>query len=534
MNRNILFAVVIIALLATSAAVSIAPATPSSLERSTTPQQSKAPVITIPATMKYEINGTLLAWIDLSGYALLNTNINQFKSLNITIREFYIGIKVTVSCTNITVDSITGVGSATVNVTARLVGRMNIYVNLNGTQVTTFIDNVDEYDSLAWNAKWFVPWGDTKNFTAPIPVIGPEQANSSTANPDPLKIVFTSANVTSDSIQYATIRHVQWDFSDWMRNKLQSALDQLWGSVGSVIPPEILSNLLGGFNVVRSIGKIDLWLANATVGATPVRNVLLMAGGLINLLVRWSLLGSGSFAASIPHIGSFNVDYDVNLAAEGGLIFALSVTSDYYRTHNLIGDNKINTFTVKVPENGTLTWKKIGVIVYYGSPAHNIEVTGGTSWGYYQYPTGDDKLFFVDYGWDGVPDFATNGTGDPTQINVGNVTGTTHSGTRWTVNLDKATGWIYFDLNVPHGYTVRSITKDGSALGTTQYWVENGVLYVCDDPTSSYVIDFVSGAPGGAELTLFIYVGIAAVALIAVAAFVFMRRRSVSSTVTVK
>jgi LPXTG-motif cell wall-anchored protein len=59
-------------------------------------------------------------------------------------------------------------------------------------------------------------------------------------------------------------------------------------------------------------------------------------------------------------------------------------------------------------------------------------------------------------------------------------------------------------------------------------------LYVCDDPTSSYVIDFVSGAPGGAELTLFIYVGIAAVALIAVAAFVFMRRRSVSSTVTVK
>jgi hypothetical protein len=194
----------------------------------------------------------------------------------------------------------------------------------------------------------------------------------------------------------------------------------------------------------------------------------------------------------------------------------------------------MNTLTVLVPQNATLVRKNVTVIVYYGSPPHGCDVTGGASRG--NFTVGGQVLFFVDYGWNGTPDFLTNGTTADQLTNAhGTVTG---SGNTRTVTLSKGGSWIYFDLDIS-GYTVKDVKRnDGVTLNVTQYWTYNGttgnkMLYVVDDPAYQYTVELIGGPGGGLTTTLLLGIGV--VAVIAVLALVVLvRRRSSSSGVSVK
>jgi hypothetical protein len=175
--------------------------------------------------------------------------------------------------------------------------------------------------------------------------------------------------------------------------------------------------------------------------------------------------------------------------------------------------------------------RNVTVIVYFGSPAHGIDVTAGGQRG--NTTAGGGTLFFVDYGWDGVPDFETDG-GSMTQL--GNATGTvTGTGTSRTVTITKGSGtWVYFNLDIT-GYGIKDVKRnDGVTLNATQYWVNNGVLYVCDDPAYSYTVELIGGAGGGLSTGTLLLVGGAAAVIVIVALVVVMRRRSGSSGVSVK
>jgi hypothetical protein len=197
-----------------------------------------------------------------------------------------------------------------------------------------------------------------------------------------------------------------------------------------------------------------------------------------------------------------------------------------------------NNFTILVPENATLVRRKVGVIFYYNtgsSTASGIDVTGGKSWG--NKTVDGQVLFFVDYGWTGVPDFATNGTGQPATISndTSTVSGTGYTRTV-TIGNKSAGSWIYFNLDVT-GYTVKSITRsDGTTLNVTQYWAYNDslgnkMLYVCDDPAYSYNVQFVGSS--GPSMTILL--GAAVIVVIAMlGVVVYLRRRSGSSGVSVK
>jgi hypothetical protein len=354
-----------------------------------------------------------------------------------------------------------------------------------------------------------------------------------TGSPDPLNVNFdTTHNSSWLGTQY-TVNHRVWDFSAWLKTRVQSGLDEVWGKVMAHVPQSI-PGLQGGFNVVKAVGRVELW---KTSGTTP-DNILLAASGIIDLLIDWSLVGHGSATIS-PSGHTYTLTYDVHFAAEIGLQLALLVNSNWQVETAASGGNyTMNTLTVLVPQNATLVRKNVTVIVYFGSPAHGCDVTGGVSRG--NSTVGGQVLFFVDYGWDGTPDFRTDGT---TASQLPNAHGTaTGSGNTRTVSLNKATGdWIYFNLDIS-GYTVKDVKRnDGVTLNGTQYWAYNGslgssMLYVVDDPAYQYTVELIGGSTGGlGGLGTSTIIIIGAVAVIAVLALVFIvRRRSGSSGVSVK
>lgn len=526
MNRKAIFAALFIAIMVMSATyASPAAAIP---QRSSTPNSNLAPALTLVPSLNYTIDGTLIAYVDASGYLLVTTNFQALKSINVTIRQLYLGIKITVSCNKITVDPTTGKGGANVNVTADLTAKVNLYASIGSSNYSKIVGIGKHYTTLL-RSTFFVPFGTNKSFTGLFPSFGPEQTDSSTAKADPLQIHFANNNVTSDGIQYSTIRHTQWDFSKWMEQKVNSTLNSIWGNVASNVST-VIPGIQGGFNVVTSVGRVDIWKGNGTdVNSNPVNDILLAASALINLLVKFSVVGQGTF--SFTALGqSYSANYNLNFHATFGLYFALTVTTEYFSTHNLLGNNEINTFTIIVPENATLVKRNVTVIVYFGSPAHGIDVTAGGQRG--NTTAGGARLFFVDYGWDGTPDFATDGTN---MIPLSNATGTVSgAGTTRTVTITKGTGaWVYFNLDVT-GYGIKDVKRnDGVTLNATQYWTNNGVLYVCDDPAYTYTVDLIGAPTGGLPMTTIIIIGAIAVVIV-LAAIIVLRKRSSSSGVSVK
>jgi hypothetical protein len=528
LNRRIFFAALFIAIMAMSATyASPAAATANS---SLAPQRNTAPfTLTLPPSMNYTIDGTLIAYVDASGYLLVTTNIPGFESINVTIRELYLGIKITVFCNKIQVNATTGKGGADVNVIADLTGRVNLYASIGNNNVSK-IDSINKHHSELLRSSFFVPYGTNKTLTGLFPSFGPEETDSSTASADPLKINFTNQNVTSDGIQYSTVRHIQWDFSTWMEQKVNNTLNGLWSNFASDASAYI-PGLQGGFNVVTSVGRVDIWKGNGTdVHSNPVNDILLAASELINLLVKFSIVGQGTMNLNVQN-HNYSATYNINFHATFGLYFALTVTTDYFRTNNILGNNTIKTFLIQVPENSTLVWRNVTVIVYFGSPAHRVDVTAGGQRG--NTTAGGGTLFFVDYGWDGVPDFATDGVG---MTQLGNATGTvTGTGTSRTVTITKGSGtWVYFNLDIT-GYGIKDVKRDdGVTLNATQYWVNNGMLYVCDDPAYSYTVELIGGAAGGLSTGTLLLVGGAAAVIVIVALVVVMRRRSGTAGVSVK
>jgi hypothetical protein len=397
-----------------------------------------------------------------------------------------------------------------------------------GTHSESKIDSVHKHFSDNWTASFFIPYGtNNKTFTGLFPSFGPEQTDSSTAKADPLKINFTNQNVTTGGIQHPTVHHIQWDFSKWMEQKVNNTLNGIWSNFATNASAYI-PGLQGGFNVVTSVGRVDIWKGNGTdVHSNPVNDILLAASELINLLVKFSIVGQGTL-----NLQNYSATYNLNFHATFGLYLALTVTTDYFRTHNILGDNTIKTFLIQVPENATLVWRNVTVIVYFGSPeAHGIDVTAGGQRG--NTTAGGGMLFFVDYGWDGAPDFATDGT---SMTQLANATGTVSgTGTTRTVTVTKGAGtWVYFNLDVT-GYGIKDVKRnDGVTLNATQYWVNNGVIYVCDDPAYSYTVELIGGAAGGLSTGTLLLVSGAAAVIVIVALVVVMRRRSVASGVSVK
>jgi hypothetical protein len=481
-------------------------------------------------SLNYTIDGTLIAYVDASGYLLVTTNIQGLNTINITIRQLYLGIKITVSCSHINVNWTSETGSANVNVTADLVGKVNLYASIGSNNNYSKIEAFSKHYSENLNSTFFIPVGTSRTFTGLFPTFGSADTDNSTAQANPLQLRFADNNVTSDGIEYTTIHHTQWDFGNWMQQKVNSTLNDIWGKFASNAS-KYIPGIQGGFNVVTSVGRIDIWKGNGTdtLGA-PVYNILLAASALINLLVKFSVVGKGTLNLSIQGT-KYTANYNLNFQATFGLYFALTVTTDYFRTHNLLGNNVINTFTITVPENATLVERNVTVIVYFGSPtADAIDVTAGGQRGNATY--NGARLFFIDYGWTGVPTFATDGT-NLYQLN--NATGTvTGTGTTRIVTVTKASGtWIYFDLDVT-GYGVKDVKRsDGVTLNSTQYWTNNGALYVCDDPAYSYTVDLIGAQSSGFTIqTLLLIAGV--IAVIAIIAVVYIRRRSGSSGVSVK
>nr|MDO8099577.1 hypothetical protein [Candidatus Njordarchaeota archaeon] len=547
MKNRVFLTAIFIAVLATSVTfVSPSTATPySSPAATTSPQRENAPIgLTIPTNnVTYEVNGTFYAWVNVTSFEIFvnATNLPGFSSVNITVPEFYIGIRISVGAKNVTfsinsTDPTKSYVQGTVDVNVQVTGRAKVYFNVTSGP-PTFDSSFTNTASGSWTGKWFIPWGTTKNFTMPFPFfdLDPSAPNATTADAD-AGIKFTNANLTSSDTSW-TVTHTQWDFSAWLRNKVNSTLNGLAGEAMQQILAAGIPGISMGFTVPTSVGMVDLWKANATTPDTEIPNVLLMASGLINLLVRYYLVGHGTFSGNIGGTIA-SVTYDINVGADFGMFFSLIVASDL--GHQVLNNYEINTFLVQVPENATLTWRKIGVIVYYGSPAHDCDVTGGESQGYWSYPDGEHKLFFVDYGWDGTPDFATNGSA---QVAIGHptatITGTTFP---FTVQLDKsASGWIYFSLQLPSGTSESDITvkrTDGATTTTvnsTQYWIDpnSHILYVCDDPTYRYTVELIGGA-GTSLLTMMVLAGAIAVVVFAVALVVLKRRGAKPTNVSIK
>jgi hypothetical protein len=484
--------------------------------------------LAIPSSLTYDVNGTLIAWINVTGHAVITSNFPGVSYFNFTIKQLYAMARLSAELSNIIINTSTGVVTGTLDVNARVVVKIEVYVN--STIPTTYF--LDHMVTEHWPVRWMIPWGSTRNFTIPWASfsLDPTAPGSTAAATVPIR--FVDANKTMWSTDY-TVDHVQWDFSSWLRNKIQSGLNEVWGKVLGVLQNANIPGFQGGFNVVRCKGQVDVW---KTSGTSP-DNVLLMASGVIDLLIDFSVVGNGHVSFTYNY-NSYTLNYDVNFFAEFGLYFALAVTSNWQvLTADSGGHYSYNEFTVQVPDNATLVWRKVGVIVYYGTPAHGIGVTGGTSWGNSTF--GGRTLFFVDYGWDGVPDFATNGTGQPAHLP--DETGTTSgSGTTRTVNLKTkgTTGtWIYFKLDTT-GYAVNSVKRsDGVTLNATQYWVftdglGNGMLYVCDDPAYSYTVELTPLTAGGLPMSLLLIGAVAVVAV--VAGLLVLTRRKSSSSVSIK
>jgi len=536
LNNRVFLAAIFIAVLATSATfVSPSIATPySSPAATTSPQRENAPdVLTIPTNnVTYEVNGTFYAWVNVTSFNIVvsASGLPGFNSINITVPEFYIGIRISVGAKNIIfnlTDPENAYVQGDVSVNAEVTGRAKVYFNVTSGPPTSE-GSFYHTASRNWTGRWFIPWGTTKNFTMPFPFfdLDPELPDSTPANAS-AGIKFTNENLTSSDTSW-TVTHTSWNFSTWLQNKVNSTLNGLAGDAMAQILAAGIPGISMGFTVPTSVGMVDLWKANATKDGTTIPNVLLMAGALVNLLVKYYLVGHGTFTGSIGGTTA-SVTYDIGVGADFGMFFSLIVASSL--GHQVLSNYEINTFLVQVPENATLTWRKIGVIVYYGSPAHGCDVTGGVAQGTAS-TGGGGTLFFVDYGWDGTPDFAANGTyGALTDyVPIGHPTATV-SGTTFpfTVTLDKTPGeWLYFSLPLPSGTNESSIIvkrQDGSTVNSTQYWIQGNVLYVCDDPTYTYTVQLVSGAGLGAGLTTFLIVGAAAVVVVLVLALVFMRRR---------
>jgi hypothetical protein len=525
LNSKVLFAAVFIAMLATTAAYASPAVATSAPQNESAPQRQMT--LSIPGSLLYDVNGTLIAWVNASGHAVISSNIPGLHSYSVTINKLYIGVRISAAVHNINVSTSTGIVTGDIAINARLV--IKVDMNLNGTAI---LQDVDQSFSTTWFAELLIPTGTTKNFSIPFPAIESIDPTSGTGSPDPIKIKFTDDNDTWTGTKYV-VNHVQWDFSNWLQNKIQDGLNSVWGKAATALQQANIPGIQGGFSVVNCVGKIDLW---KTSGTSP-DNILLMAGGFINLLIDFSVVGNGHLSFSAGG-NTYTVNYDINFFAEFGLYLGLAVTSDWqFRTAEAGGDWSLNEYVVQVPENATLVWKKVGVIVYYGSYATQVDVTGGASQGSTHF--GGSTMFFVDYGWDGVPDFATNGTGQP--VHLPDETGTTSgSGTSRTVNLStkNSTGtWIYFELDVT-GYAVVDVKRnDGVTLNATQYWVftdglGNGMLYVCDDPAYSYTVELTPLTAGGLPMSLLLIGAVAVVAV--VAGLLVLTRRKSSSSVSIK
>ncbi|WXG43632.1 MAG: hypothetical protein WED04_06270 [Promethearchaeati archaeon SRVP18_Atabeyarchaeia-1] len=526
MNGKAIFAALFIAILATTAAFA-SPATATSTQQNeAAPQRQMA--MTIPGSLLYDVNGTLMAWINASGHVIITTNIAGFHSYSINVNKLYIGAKISVAAHDINVSTSTGIVTATIAVNAMLV--IDVNIDVNGT-ANVFYNKWNS--STSWDAKWLIPTGTTKNFSIPFPAIESVDPVTHTGSANPLTIKFTDANDTWTGTNYV-VNHVQWDFSAWLRNRIQGALNSVWSKVSTALQDLNIPGIQGGFNVVKCVGKIDVW---KTSGTSP-DNILLMAGGFIDLVVDFAVVGHGGISGYSDALHMYvNIQYDINVFAELGLYLGLAVTSNWeVKTADSGGQWSLNTYEIQVPENATIVWKKVGVIVYYGSYAHQIDVTGGGAQGSTHF--GGSTMFFVDYGWDGVPDFATNGTGEPDQLvdHTGAVTGT--GGIR-NVTLSKVSlgDWVYFKLAVPDGYTVKAVWKVDSGTRTpvnaTQYWSATGVLYVCDDPAYTYTVELSPlTSPSGLPTMLLIVSALGAI--IVVAGLMFMRKRSGSKAVSIK
>jgi hypothetical protein len=524
----VFFSAFLIAVIVASAALNSATAAVSSVQETSPLERSNpAPALTIATSLHYEINGSLYAWVNLTGHALITTNLAGYETINVTIRQLYLGFRVWLTCADINVNSTTGQGTANVTIGARVVGKVNIYLQV-GSQTETILNSVDKSSTTTLNASLFVPWGTTNNFILPMPSFAPEQTDNSTADPSPVSIEITNENITSDSILSSTVRHVQFKFDDWLLKRVNDTINDLWGRTSNATtdnPQSEAMKVIPPPYPITTIGRIDLWKGNATTTeGKQVDNLLLMAGTVVNLVIGWDWVRTYD-ATGIYQGTAYNAHIILDLHANLGILYTLSVTTDYFR-HKSWGDAEIATFDVQVPENATLRWRKIGVIVYYGSPALDCDVTGGESQGYWAEPDGQHKLFFVDHGWDGTPDFATNGT---VEVPIGHPTPTVSgSSPKFTVQLDKtAGGWIYFSVRLPSGTSESNVTvtrSDGVTVNATQYWITNKYLYVCDDPTYTYTVE-IAGAGGGISLTTILIVGGAALALVAILAVVLMRKK---------
>ena len=529
MNSKVLFAALFIAILATTTAYASPATATANPESSSSPQRNMGPGLTIPSSLTYDVNGTLIAWINATGHAVITSNFPGFSSYNLTIKQIYVMARLSAGLSNIVINSSLGTVSGDLDINARIVVKISVY--LNKTTPDTF--SVDKIVTAQMPVRSFIPWGSTKNYSIPWPSfsLDPTHPNGTDAANVPIR--FVDANKTMWSTQYA-VDHMQWDFSAWLRNKIQGTLNDVWGKALGALQNANIPGFQGGFNVVRCKGQVDVW---KTSGTNP-DNVLLMAGGVIDLLIDFSVVGNGHVSfGSGGH--TYTVNYDINFFVEFGLYFSLAVTSDWQIATSQNGGNyTYNDVLVQIPINATLTWRKIGVIVYYGSPAHGIGVTGGTSWGNTTY--GGQTLFFVDYGWDGTPDFATNGTGQPVHLpdDTGTATGTGASRTVTLKTKGTAGSWVYFKLDTT-GYAIASIKRsDDVTLNATQYWIYqdeigNRMLYVCDDPAYSYTVELTPlTTVGGLPMPILIIGALAVV--VVVAGLLALTRRKSSSKVSIK
>jgi hypothetical protein len=526
LNIKVLFAALFIVVLSTTAAYASPATATANPEISSAPRQNGAPGLTIPSSLTYDVNGTLIAWVNATGHAVITSNYPGFSSFNFTIEQLYAMARISAELSNININTSTGIVNGNIDINARVVVKIVVYIN--STSPTSFF--YDHTASSSWPVKWVLPWGDTKNFTIPWAAFSIDPTNPGSTTADTVPIRFVDANKTMFSTSY-TVEHRQWDFSTWLQNKIQTGLNDVWGKVLGALQNANIPGFQGGFNVVRCKGQVDVWKTN---GTNP-DHALLMASGVIDLLIDFSMVGHGT--VSFSYLGhAYTLHYDINVFVEFGLYFSLTVTSNWQVvTAQTGGHYSYNDVLVQVPINATLVWRKVGVIVYYGSPAHGISVTGGTSWGNTTY--GGQVLFFVDYGWDGTPDFATNGTGQPLHLPdlVGSVTG---SGTTRTVTLTKGSGsWGYFNLDTS-GYAIVSVKRsDGVTLNASQYWqyqdlIGNRMLYVCDDPAYSYTIEMTPLTTlGGLPMPLLI---VAALAVVVVVAGLLVLRSRKASSVSIK
>jgi len=98
----------------------------------------------------------------------------------------------------------------------------------------------------------------------------------------------------------------------------------------------------------------------------------------------------------------------------------------------------------------------------------------------------------VDQNGDFKPDLVYNML-DGNQYNVSmvlpiSVDQPTYDNPIMTVNLSNVDGWIYLEINDPFLGTKNIISisrEDGSILPDGNYWIDSGVVYICDDPNNN-------------------------------------------------